>query len=199
MGERKLLYTLDEALRSGVGAVQLREKDLAGRELFDLARKTKKLTDTYNAKLFINDRVDVALAVRAAGIHLGENSLPVKDARKLCDEMIIGRSTHSLQGALNAEAEGADFVTFGPVFKTPSKVRYGPPVGLSSLAEVAREVTIPVFAIGGIKVGNVEEVMTEGAPFGIALISGVIEALSPSKASAQFLERTALYGRRRDG
>jgi thiamine-phosphate pyrophosphorylase len=184
-----LLNTLEEALASGVRAVSLREKDLKGRELFELARKVRKLTVKYDAKLFINDRIDVALASGAAGVHLGEVSIPVGAARKVCKDMLIGCSTHSLEGAKRAVAAGADFITFGPIFETPSKVKFGPPQGVKKLLDVVSAVDIPVFAIGGIKADNLDSVMAEGRPFGVAIISGIIAAPSPGKAAKVYLEK----------
>ncbi len=184
-----LLKTLIEALDAGIGAVQLREKDLGGRELLELAVKIKRLTERYRARLFINDRADVALASGADGIHLGEASIPVETAKKICKGMLVGCSTHSLEGAKRAEKGGADFITFGPVFETPSKAQYGPSLGIEKLHEVVSAVNIPVFAIGGIKAENLAGVMTEGGPYGVALISGIIAAPSPGEAAKKYLEK----------
>jgi thiamine-phosphate pyrophosphorylase len=184
-----LLPTLNEALGSGIGAVQLREKDMGGRELLELALKIKILTERYGARLFINDRIDVALASGADGIHLGEASIPVESAKKICKGILVGCSTHSLEGAKRAEGGGADFITFGPVFETPSKAQYGPPLGIKKLLEVVSAVNIPVFAIGGIKADNLARVMTEGGPHGVALISGIIAAPSPGEAAKKYLEK----------
>ncbi|MEE8574524.1 MAG: thiamine phosphate synthase, partial [Thermodesulfobacteriota bacterium] len=142
------------ALLGGVRAVQLREKDLGAHKLFELAVELRALTNEHGALLFINDRLDVALLVDADGIHLGQNSFSAKEARPhlrphLNKGMLIGVSTHSLAEAKRAEADGADFVTFGPVYATPSKAAYGEPVGVSSLKEAASVLKIPVFAIGG--------------------------------------------------
>ncbi len=189
-----LLEVLEEALESGIGAIQLREKDMTGRDLFQLASEARKLTARYGAKLFVNDRIDVALSVTADGVHLGEASIPVADAKRICGGMTVGRSTHSLQSAKRAEEEGADFLTFGPVFKTPSKEAFGPPAGVVKLAEVVRAVGIPVFALGGIKPDTIDRVMAEGKPFGVALISAIIAAPSPGKAAALVLEKTAVHG-----
>jgi thiamine-phosphate pyrophosphorylase len=173
-GDASFMAALEEALKGGVRAVQLREKDIAIRELLRMAHSLRELTAIYGAKLFINDRVDVALAVDADGVHLGGSSMPAFAARKATgDGMLIGVSTHSVEEAGRAEEEGADFVTFGPIFETPSKVRYGKPVGTYLLREVSAKILIPVFAIGGIKKDTTERALACGA-YGIALISGIL-------------------------
>ncbi|RMG60780.1 MAG: thiamine phosphate synthase [Deltaproteobacteria bacterium] len=186
VAEGEFLNVLRKALEGGVKAVQLREKDLPGREILFLAREVRKLTSSFGAKLFINDRVDVALAVGAEGVHLREDSMPVSAVRRSFPELLVGRSTHSLEGALEAEREGADFITFGPVFETPSKRKFGPPQGVEKLAAVAESVSIPVFAIGGVKPERVVEVRKAGAK-GIALISGIIAAPDPKEAAEKYL------------
>ncbi|HWR89899.1 MAG TPA: thiamine phosphate synthase, partial [Dissulfurispiraceae bacterium] len=121
-----LLEGIEEALKGGVKAVQVREKDLTTRELLSLSYRMRDVTGRYGASLFINDRADIALAVGAEGVHLGQASMPVRAVRKvLPDDMLIGVSTHSVEEALQAEEERADFITIGPVFPTPSKLRYG--------------------------------------------------------------------------
>ncbi len=161
------------ALEGGVRAVQLREKDLPVRELLALARELRAVTSEFGAKLFINDRVDVAVAVGADGVHLGSQSMPAGAVRAIAgDEMLIGVSCHSAEDAWDAETRGADFVTFGPVFQTPSKVRYGKPVGLEALDRASKKVQIPVFGLGGINQGNALRVLRSGA-YGIAVISAI--------------------------
>ncbi|MDA8326592.1 MAG: thiamine phosphate synthase [Nitrospiraceae bacterium] len=178
----ELLEAVGLALEGGVGAVQLRMKDLPARELLKLALRLRELTERYRARLFINDRLDIAIASGADGVHLGVNGIPPEAARKAAmmssqggQELMIGVSTHSLKEAESAQKSGADFITFGPVFDTPSKRIFGPPLGVSRLAEVVRAVDIPVLAIGGIKLGNIKEVISAGAS-GAALISGILGA-----------------------
>jgi thiamine-phosphate pyrophosphorylase len=184
---RELLWVLESALTGGVRAIQLREKDLSARELFYLAEKTRKLTAAHGARLFINDRVDVALAVAADGVQLGKNSISAQAARELLGlERLIGVSTHSLEEARQAENQGADFVFFGPVFYTPSKAVYGAPQGIEQLKKIVENVALPVYAIGGIKPENLSEVIRAGAR-GVALISAVIAAMDPRAASENIL------------
>jgi thiamine-phosphate pyrophosphorylase len=188
---RDLLWVLEQALKGGVQAVQLREKDLEARELFALAEKTKLLCEKYRAKFLVNDRIDVALAVEADGVQIGTGSIPVKITRGLLgDEKLIGVSTHSLQEAQQAGRDGADFVLFGPVHFTPSKAGYGKPQGLKALADVTNNVSVPVYAIGGIKSTHVEAVRETGA-HGVALISAVLSAPDPQKAAEEILRQLA--------
>lgn len=182
-GGRELCAVVDQALQGGVRAVQLREKDLSVREQYELASEMRVLTTRYGARLFINDRVDIALAVRADGVHLGEESLPVGTVRELLGPAkLIGVSCHSAESAIAAERGGADFITFGPVYYTPSKARYGEPLGLEMLKQVAGCIGIPTFGLGGIDHDRAAEVMACGAS-GVALISAIIAAPDPRSAS----------------
>lgn len=185
---RELAWVLEQALDGGVKAIQLREKDLGGRDLFKLADAVRKLTGRYGARLVINDRIDVALAVDADGVHLGKASMPTATARQLLGpDRLIGASVHALAEAQQAEHAGADFIVFGPVYFTPSKAPYGAPQGLAPLRQVVEKTSRPVYAIGGVKLENIEEVMTTGAR-GIALISAIVSAREPQQAAREILE-----------
>jgi thiamine-phosphate pyrophosphorylase len=182
-----LCAAVEGALRGGVRAVQLREKDLSGRELYQLACVMKELTSRYGAKLLINDRLDIALAAGVDGVHLGENSLPLSQVREIAGpDMLIGVSCHDRERALAAQQNGADFITFSPIYFTPSKARYGEPVGTERLAETCRLLRIPVFALGGIKQETVREVLDRGA-HGIALISAILAADDPERAAREMI------------
>ena len=184
---RDLLWVVEQALAGGAPAIQLREKDLGGKELLALAEGAKALCARRGARLFINDRVDVALAVDADGVQLGSGSIPISAARELLgEEKLIGQSTHSLAEARAAERAGADFVLFGPVYFTPSKAVYGNPQGLGPLKEVVEKISVPVYAIGGVKPENIGAVQTTGAR-GVALISAVMSAAEPSAASREIV------------
>jgi thiamine-phosphate pyrophosphorylase len=184
---RDLVWVIEQALGGGARAIQLREKDLGGRELFFLAQKVKTLCARYQASFFINDRVDVALAVDADGVQLGSGSMPVDVARKLLGEnKMIGASTHSMDEALAAERAGADFILFGPVYFTPSKATYGNPQGLERLKEVVEKISLPVYAIGGVKADRIAAVKKTGAR-GVAVISAVMGADEPLAASREML------------
>jgi thiamine-phosphate pyrophosphorylase len=180
---RNFLWVLEQALDGGVKAIQLREKDLDGKNLFDLATKVSALCRRYNAELFINDRIDVALAVEAAGVQLGSASLPIAAARALLGTArAIGYSAHSLAEARDAEREGADFILFGPVYFTPSKAPYGPPQGLTALKNIVEKIALPVYAIGGVNADNLAQSMNTGI-HGVALISAIMGAENPATAT----------------
>jgi thiamine-phosphate pyrophosphorylase len=179
------------ALQGGVRAVQLREKDLPMRELLALAQELRTITREFGAKLFINDRIDVAVSVNADGVHLGQQSMPVEAARKVVgNDLLVGVSTHNLEEAKAAATGGADFITVGPVFETPSKAKYGAPVGIDLIRLLKKELSIPFYAIGGIKSGNIYTVMGAGA-FGVALISAIMAAEDIRKASSKLVESIA--------
>jgi len=174
------------ALEGGVRAVQLREKDLPVRDLLSLAQELRAVTREFGAKLFINDRVDVAMGVGADGVHLGGMSMPPEAVRKVVGkDMLIGVSTHSLEEAIAARAGGADLITFGPIFQTPAKVKYGPPLGAKAIRAIKNEVPVPLFAIGGINSGNMLQAMSAGAD-GVAMISAIMAAEDVRKTAAAY-------------
>ncbi len=185
--EKKFLGAVESALKGGVRALQLREKDLAPADLLALAKEVKVLTEKYGAKLFINSHADIAEKSGADGVHLTEAGVSASEVRKRFPRLLIGVSTHSLESAKNAEAEGADFITFGPVFDTPSKKQYGPAQGLGKLQEVTRSVGIPVLALGGIKLDHVPTVLDHGA-FGVAMISGIWSSPNIEKSASDFMK-----------
>jgi thiamine-phosphate pyrophosphorylase len=179
---------VEECLAAGLRAVQLREKDLGARELLGMGRALRESTVSHRARLFVNDRADVALAVGADGVHRTGASLPVSSLRAISPPgFLIGASVHSLADASAAEAEGADFLFFGPVYDTPSKRRYGPPQGLAVLERVAAAVRLPVFAIGGVTPARVGELRRSGA-FGVAAIGAVLASARPGDAVKAFLD-----------
>ena len=184
---RPLADCVEAALRGGVRAVQLREKDVSTRDLADLARGLREVTARHGAALLINDRIDVALACDADGVHLPAGSFEVRDARALVGaERFVGVSTHSPEEVVAAERAGADFVVFGPVFDTPSKRPYGAPLGLHLLKQAAGPVSIPVFAIGGITTARLEDVRAAGAA-GAAVIRAILAADDPHEAAREFV------------
>jgi len=184
---RPLVPLIEQAVAGGLRVVQLRERDLDAPALLTLARDVQVAIKSSKALLLINDRVDVALACVAAGVHLRSDSLPVGVARKLLGAArIIGVSTHSVDEAVRAEAEGADFVVVGPIYDTPSKREYGAPLGVQSLEEAARRCRIPVLAIGGITPARLPEVKRAGAS-GAAVVSSILSASSIEAATKQFI------------
>ncbi|MEK7878787.1 MAG: thiamine phosphate synthase [candidate division NC10 bacterium] len=183
-----LSLVVEQCLEAGLRALQVREKDLPALELLELALPLYGLTQKFGAKLFINDRVDVALAIGAEGIQRTHHSLPTAAIRRVAGaEKLIGVSVHSLEEARTAQADGADFVVFGPVYDTPSKRPYGPPQGLEPLTRCARAISIPVFAIGGITPERVSTVKAAGAR-GVAVISAIIAAERPGDVTKAFLD-----------
>ena len=171
---RRLLEKIEETARAGIDWIQIREKDLSGRALSELVREAVRRTPA-TCQILVNDRVDVAWTTGAAGVHLGERSLPVEEVKRFVREQrrggpfVVGVSTHSLEAALSAEKARADYVIFGPVFATPSKAKFGAPQGVPRLAEVCARVSVPVVAIGGVTLENAEECVRVGAA-GVAAI-----------------------------
>lgn len=177
---------VDAAVEGGVGMVQLREKDLPAADLYALSLRIKDVIDN-RALLFINDRADLALAVRADGVQLGENALPIEAARRISGrKMLLARSVHSVAGALDAEARGADLLTLGTVFPTASHpgAYTG---GLSLVKEVAAAVSVPFLGIGGIDASNAGQIIAAGAS-GAAGITAITTAEDPSAAASSLLE-----------
>jgi thiamine-phosphate pyrophosphorylase len=185
-----LLEKIEAAAAAGVDWIQLREKDVSGKDCAMIVRESlRRVAQTASSagrpprnlvsRILSNDRLDVALAEHAGGVHLGENSLPVEEAKRLIEAVIPGSgagnvflagvSCHSLEAARSAVTAGADYLFFGPVFTTPSKAAFGPPQGLDLLTKVCRAVTIPVLAIGGITSENAAACLASGAA-GIAAI-----------------------------
>lgn len=175
----------DNERRASQLAVQLREKDLGGRELLQLARELRAVTAAAGVRLFINDRIDVALAVKADGVHLGGGALTPADVAALAPNLQIAVSTHSpSQVAAVASAGGVSFVVFGPVFDTPSKRAFGPPAGLAALRE-ACAFSIPVLALGGVQANQIPSCFEAGAS-GVASIGAVLRNAAPDRALRTF-------------
>jgi thiamine-phosphate pyrophosphorylase len=184
---RPLLGVVEACLGAGLRAVQLREKDLPARDLFHLATDLRALTARHRARLFVNDRVDVALAVGADGVHLPGAGLPPAAARALVGpERLVGVSTHSAEEAEAAAPEGADLVVFGPIYDTPSKRPFGAPRGLAELTAACRKTRLPVIAIGGVTAARVPELREAGAA-GVAVIRALLEAQDPAAATKALL------------
>jgi thiamine-phosphate pyrophosphorylase len=171
---RLLLEKIESSARAGVDWIQIREKDLSGRELFELTREALQRVPR-SCRILVNDRLDVAIAAGAGGVHLGESSVPTSEAKQIVREknrradFLVGSSVHSLESARGAEKSGADYLIFGPVFETPSKVAFGQPQGVDALAKVCESVSIPVLAIGGISAEKIRECVAVGSS-GVAAI-----------------------------
>ena len=192
-----LIRKIAEVAAAGVDWVQIREKDLTAGELASLTRQALRIAAKSSGKrsaatrVLVNDRLDVAIAERAGGVHLGEKSLPIAEAKRLLqsaclkgdidESFLAGVSCHSLEAAKAAERDGADYIFFGPVFPTPSKQQFGPPQGIQSLQQVCRTVSVPVLAIGGVTLDNAASCIHAGAA-GAAAIRLFQDALDPISA-----------------
>ncbi len=173
--EGDFLKKVEEACRSGVTLVQLREKECSTREYYELAHKVKTITDTYQIPLIIDDRVDICLAVDASGVHIGADELPVEVVRKLIGkDKILGVTAKTVERALEAEQNGADYLGVGAIYPTTTKV-ITQPTSIETLKEIATTVTIPIVAIGGIKEDNMEPLKGTGIA-GVAIVSEIMKA-----------------------
>ena len=182
------MAVLAQALKAGRSAVQLRERDLGGKELLELAEDLRRIMVSHSAQFIVNDRLDVALSLEGAGVHLRSNSLPVSVARRvLGPHRLLGASVHSVNEAVEAEAAGADYIILGPVFETPSKHMYGPPLGLAKVEEAARAVRVPIVAIGGLTTARARDARRAGA-FGVAVITAVLGAEDVEAATRALLD-----------
>ncbi len=159
---RDPLAVLDQVLAAGVSLIQLREKDLEDRELYDLALAFRRRTEAAGALLLIDDRLDIALAAAADGVHLGQTDLPVAAARRIAPDLLVGASSHSLKEALAAQNDGASYVNIGPIFPTPTKpgARF---LGVEAISRIAPLLKIPWSTMGGINQGNIAQVVAAGA------------------------------------
>ncbi len=183
---RRGLTVLDEVLAAGVAIVQLREKDLAGRALYEMALAARRRTEAAGALLIIDDRLDIALAAGADGVHLGQEDLPVAAARRLAPEMIVGASSHSLEEALAAQEAGAGYVNIGPLFPTATKPA-AVPLGLEAIERIAPHLKIPWTTMGGISLDNIAQVVARGARHP-AVMSAVTAAPDVSAAARALRE-----------
>jgi thiamine-phosphate pyrophosphorylase len=186
---RPVVEVARAAIEGGATVLQLREKDFTARQLIDAGYQLRRLTREKGVTFIVNDRVDVALAVGADGVHLGQDDLPIGMARRILGPgKIIGISTHSVEQALEAQRQGADYIGVGPVYETRTKDDVQAPVGVDLVRQVASVVSIPKVAIGGIKAHNVEEVIAAGAD-GVAVITAVVAAEDVSGAARELRSR----------
>ena len=187
--KQSVLVDTKQALEAGVKTVQFREKQFSMAQRYETALQLKTLCHQYGAKLIINDGIDLALAIGADGIHIGQDDMPFAVCKKLVgNQMEIGLSTHSLAQALEAVELGADYIGFGPVFSSSTKPEAGSSKGISALAEVVSQVNIPVVAIGGIKTANLSGVVKTEVS-NIAIISEIITSDSVATAVKEIMEK----------
>jgi thiamine-phosphate pyrophosphorylase len=185
---RPLVPLLQRVLTAAGPAIQIRERDLSAGDLVSLVREVQTVTAPHRSQLLINDRIDVALGLEGVGVHLRSNSLPVRIARKLLGaERLLGVSVHTSEEAVRAESQGADYVILGPIYETPSKQAFGPPLGIHTLEKVCRLVDIPIIGIGGVTAARASEMLGAGA-FGVAVIRAILGAADVESATREFLD-----------
>jgi len=190
---RPLVPLLQRVLTAGAPAIQLRERDLSARELVTLAREAQAVMASRRSQLLINDRIDVALALEGVGVHLRSNSLPVSVARQLLGaQRLLGISVHAVEEAVVGESQGADYIVLGPIYETPSKQMFGPPLGIHTLEKACRLVRIPIVGIGGVTAARAREMRRAGA-FGVAVITAILGAADVESATRELLDAVALY------
>ena len=187
-GGRSILEIVTAAVNGGVTVVQLREKDCSTREFIEQALSIKEFLKARNVPLIINDRIDVAQAIEADGVHLGQTDMPLERAKQILGQaMIIGISAESLQDAIAAEKGGADYLGVSPIYATPTKTDTAPALGLKGLREIHAAVRLPLVGIGGLNKENSAEVIRSGAD-GVAVVSAIVAAQDP-EAAARELKR----------
>ncbi len=187
--EKTFLRTVEEALRGGVTLVQLREKERTAREYLDLARKVKEITDRYQVPLLIDDRVDVAAAADAAGVHVGQSDIPVAEARKILGpDKIVGATAKTVEQAEEAYRQGADYLGVGAIYPTTTKVKTIL-TKVSTLQDICHAVPIPVNAIGGLNAGNMD-ILSGTDIAGICVVSAIMKSDNPQAAAQILKEKT---------
>lgn len=187
---RPHVQVVEDAVRGGVTVVQYREKSAGTRQMIEEARELRQLCKAAGVPFIVNDRIDIALAVDADGVHVGQDDMPASLARRLIGKgRILGVSAGSLEEARKAEADGADYIGASPIFATPTKTDAPAPLGVEGLRQLARVVSIPVVAIGGINAGNARSMMTAGAA-GVAVVSAIVAAQNVEAAAKEI--RTAM-------
>ncbi|MFH1729341.1 MAG: thiamine phosphate synthase [Pseudomonadota bacterium] len=167
------VYILDEILKTDVKIVQLREKSLSKKDLYELAMIFREKTFNKKVLFIVNNDIDIALAVNADGVHLGNDDLPLKVARKLAPNLIIGKSSHNMKEAIEAKEFGADYINVGPIFETPTKQGMKA-VGIEAFTKISNQIDIPITVMGGINKENISTCLEAGANK-VAMIRGIIE------------------------
>ena len=189
---RPLVPLLQRVLTAAAPAIQLRERDLSARELVTLAREVQDVTASRRSQLLINDRIDVALALEGVGVHLRSNSLPVPIARQVLGiQRLLGISVHAVEEAVQVESQGADYIVLGPIYETPSKQMFGPPLGIHTLEKACRLVRLPIIGIGGVTAARAREMRRAGA-FGVAVITAVLGAADVESATRELFDAVTL-------
>lgn len=187
------LKIAEYAIKGGADMIQLRDKSMPTDELIETAFRIKKICLKYDVTLIINDRVDVALVSGADGVHLGKDDLPVKDARKILgNSRLIGATAHSLEEAKKAERDGADYLGYGHIFPTATKIKSDKPKGIIELENVIKKTNIPIIAIGGINKRNLTSVL-HSLVYGIAVCGAIVNSEQPQQAAEYFSDKIFNY------
>ena len=195
----KLVDIISQSIDGGVETVQLREKDMSTAELYNLASEIREITKDKGANLIINDRVDIALAVDADGVHLGWQSLNIEIVRRMIGrDKLIGFSAHNLQEAEKAENCGADYITISPIFDTAYKDYFIKPLGTEEIGKIREQIDIPVIALGGINENNVSSVLENGAD-GIAVMSAILQSGNPRQSASRLYKEIKKYESKSEG
>ena len=184
---RSSLDVLRAACDGGIRLVQLREKSLAGKELYELACKVREITAKYDVLMIMNDHTDIALACGADGVHLGQSDMPVEAVRPFCPDLILGQSTHYPDQSVEGEKKGADYVNMGPIYATGTKQTPVTPVGLEFIPELKRRLTIPFTVMGGIKAHHIPQLLEYGAET-IAMVTEITQAPDITKRTQELLK-----------
>lgn len=191
---RSNLEVLEGLVRGGAKIVQLREKDRSGSDFYHLALRFREITAEAGMLLIINDRLDIALAVDADGVHLGQDDLPIAAAREIAPDLILGASTHSLEEAFQAQRDGADYVNIGPIFPTKTKEGVGETLGPEAISEISPHIDIPFTVMGGINESNIDQVLAQGARR-IAMVTAITRAGDIAERVSGFRQRILAYPR----
>ncbi len=194
--KRDTLEVVEEAILGGASVIQLREKDLPTREFLDEALRVRKCTKRYGVLFIVNDRVDIALASEADGVHLGPEDMPLRYAHRIAPHLLLGYSCDTVEEAKRAEQAGASYLGVGTVFPTKTKKDAGEPIGLERLRLVKEAVHIPVVAVGGINLDNLESVLATGVD-GVAVVSAIVGAPSVRDATLSFRAKIDAFWEKR--
>ncbi len=189
---RSNLEVLKAVIQGGARIIQLREKEYSGKKIYDLALKFREITTKAGVLLIINDRVDIAMAVEADGVHLGQDDLPLYAAREIGPELLIGASAHSLPEAIQAQKEGADYINIGPIFPTVTKEGLERFLGPEAIAAISSRIDVPFTVMGGILESNIDQVLTNGARR-VAMVTAITQAPDIAAQARALKEKIQSY------
>ena len=186
--KKSVLDDVRAAIKAGVKIIQYREKEKTTKEMYEETKEIKKLCDENNVLFVINDRIDICLGLWADGVHIGNDDMPYKEARRLLGDRIIGLTVHNVDEAIEAEQLGVDYIGVSPIFETKTKLDAGPAAGLKLIEEVKKTVKIPFVAIGGINLENINDVVKAGAE-SAAVISAIVTKDDVESECRKFIEK----------